>query len=74
MIVTTNLEFSEWVQLFAEEKLTAALLDLADPSMPGVPDERRIVSLQEQPEKNERGLQSTSNTLINPEKGWVHFA
>ena len=27
VIVTTNLEFSEWVQLFAEEKLTAALLD-----------------------------------------------
>lgn len=27
VIVTTNLEFSEWVKLFAEEKLTAALLD-----------------------------------------------
>lgn len=27
VIVTTNLEFSEWVQLFAEEKLTAALPD-----------------------------------------------
>ncbi len=27
VMITTNLEFSEWVQLFSEEKLTAALLD-----------------------------------------------
>lgn len=27
VIVTTNLDFSEWVQLFGEEKMTAALLD-----------------------------------------------
>ncbi|NKE73828.1 IS21-like element helper ATPase IstB [Candidatus Manganitrophus noduliformans] len=27
VIITTNLEFSEWIKVFAEEKLTAALLD-----------------------------------------------
>ncbi len=27
LIVTTNLVFSEWVKLFADEKMTAALLD-----------------------------------------------
>ena len=27
LMITTNLAFSEWVNLFADEKMTAALLD-----------------------------------------------
>ena len=27
MIVTTNLKFADWVQVFGDERLTAALLD-----------------------------------------------
>ncbi|MEC1771973.1 ATP-binding protein [Schinkia azotoformans] len=27
MIITTNLEFSEWTDVFADEKMTAAPLD-----------------------------------------------
>jgi DNA replication protein DnaC len=27
MIVTTNLRFADWVQVFGDERLTAALLD-----------------------------------------------
>jgi len=27
MIVTTNLRFADWVQVFCDERLTAALLD-----------------------------------------------
>ena len=27
VLITTNLEFSEWIKVFGDEKLTAALLD-----------------------------------------------
>ena len=27
MIITTNLQFANWIQLFGDERLTAALLD-----------------------------------------------
>nr|WP_269456756.1 ATP-binding protein [Thermanaeromonas toyohensis] len=27
MLITSNLEFSEWVQVFGDERMTAALLD-----------------------------------------------
>jgi DNA replication protein DnaC len=44
MIVTTNLRFADWTQIFGDERLTAALLDrLTQSSHPGI--HRRIVSL-----------------------------
>ena len=45
ILVTSNLPFSEWGQIFQGERMTAALLGPPDPSLPHLRDERRELPL-----------------------------
>ena len=48
-MVTTNLPFDEWTEVFGSERLTGALLDWLHPSRPHPGDERRELPAQAQP-------------------------
>ena len=48
-MVTTNLPFNEWTEVFGTEHLTGALLDPAHPPRPHPGDERRELPAQAQP-------------------------
>ena len=56
VLVTSNLPFSEWNQIFQGERMTAALLDRSDPPLPHFRDEwrelplSRVDEIQEEPE------------------------
>ena len=45
VLVTSNLPFSEWGQIFQGERMTAALLDRSDPPLPHFRDEWRELPL-----------------------------
>ena len=45
LLVTSNLPFSEWGQIFQGERMTAALLDRLTPPLPHLRDERRELPL-----------------------------
>ena len=54
IMVTTNLPFDEWTEVFGSERLTGALLDRSHPPCPHPGDERR--QLPPQAEQGERCL------------------
>ncbi len=56
VLITTNLPFDEWTEVFGSERLTGALLDPLTQPRPHPPDERR--ELQAQPEQTCRSLDS----------------
>ena len=43
-LVTSNLPFNEWTEIFGSERLTGALLDRLDPSRPHPGTEQRQLS------------------------------
>ena len=45
LLVTSNLPFSEWGQIFQGERMTAALAGPPDPPLPHLRDERRELPL-----------------------------
>ena len=49
IMVTTNLPFDEWTEVFGSERLTGALLDRLHPPRPHPGDERRELPPQAQP-------------------------
>ena len=57
VMVTTNLPFDEWTEVFGSERLTGALLDRPHPPRPHPGDERRELQAQAQP--GERRLASS---------------
>ena len=48
-MVTNNLPFDEWTEVFGSERLTGALLDRLTPPCPHPGDERRELPAQSQP-------------------------
>ena len=61
ILVTTNLPFDEWTEVFGSERLTGALLDPPHPPRPHPGDERRelpasSVAERELPPKLKTGL------------------
>ena len=71
LLVTSNLPFSEWGQIFQGERMTAALLDRLTPPLPHLRDERRELPLprvdegQEGPEgRVNRGCRSCPERLF----------
>ena len=58
LLVTSNLAFSEWGQVFQGERMTAAILDRLHSSVPDLRDEQQKLSLprvdEEQEEQEER--------------------
>ena len=66
-MVTTNLPFDEWTEVFGSERLTGALLDRAHPPRPHPGDERRELPAQAQPgERFPAGFRRTRRRIAAP--------
>ncbi len=67
VMVTTNLPFDEWTEVFGSERLTGALLDWLHPSRPHPGDERRELPAQAQPgERFPAGFRRTRRRIAAP--------
>ena len=65
-MVTINLPFDEWTEVFDSERLTGALLDRLHPPRPHPGDERRKLPTQAQPgERRLAGFRRTRRRLAH---------
>ena len=67
VMVTTNLPFDEWTEVFGSERLTGALLDRPHPPRPHPGDERRELPAQaQQGERFPAGFRRTRRRIAAP--------